>query len=76
MEIAGARDAAKEFGGYTLVDASANYKLGKNGELRLSMANLFDRSYITYYSQSALVEPKRYFAGRGRTVSLGYALRF
>ena len=69
-------DPAKEFGGYTLVDASANYKLGKNGELRLSMANLFDSDYITYYSQSALVEPRRYFAGRGRTVSLGYALRF
>jgi iron complex outermembrane receptor protein len=70
-------DPAKQFGGYTLVDASATYKLGADkGELRLSMANLFDRDYITYYSQSALVEPKRYFAGRGRTVSLGYALRF
>lgn len=70
-------DPAKEFGGYTLVDASATYKLGTGkGELRLSLANLFDRDYITYYSQSALVEPKRYFAGRGRTVSLGYALRF
>ena len=70
-------DPAKDFGGYTLVDASATWKLdaGK-GELRLSLANLFDRDYITYYSQSALVEPKRYFAGRGRTVSLGYALRF
>jgi len=70
-------EAAKEFGGYSLVDATTSYKLGKgNGELRLSVANLFDRSYITYYSQSALVEPKRYFAGRGRTLSLGYALRF
>lgn len=72
-------DPAKDFGGYTLVDASANYKVGKGvgkGELRLSIANLFDRDYITYYSQSALVEPKRYFAGRGRAVSLGYALRF
>lgn len=70
-------EAAKEFGGYSLVDATTSYKLGEgNGELRLSVANLFDRSYITYYSQSALVEPKRYFAGRGRTLSLGYALRF
>jgi iron complex outermembrane receptor protein len=70
-------EAAKEFGGYSLMDATTSYKLGKgNGELRLSVANLFDRSYITYYSQSALVEPKRYFAGRGRTLSLGYALRF
>lgn len=70
-------DPAKDFGGYTLVDASATWKLGANkGEMRLSLANLLDRDYITYYSQSALVEPKRYFAGRGRTVSLGYALRF
>ncbi|MDR7049564.1 iron complex outermembrane receptor protein [Duganella sp. 3397] len=70
-------EAAKEFSGYSLVDATTSYKLGKgNGELRLSVANLFDKDYITYYSQSALIEPKRYFAGRGRTLSLGYALRF
>ena len=68
-------DPAKAFGGYTLVDATVSYKLAK-GELRLSMANLFDQSYITYYSQSALVEPKRYFAGRGRTATLGYSLKF
>ncbi|KQQ40126.1 TonB-dependent receptor [Duganella sp. Leaf126] len=70
-------EADKRFGGYTLADATARYQLGRgNGELRLSVANLFDRNYITYYSQSALVEPRRYFAGRGRTLSLGYALRF
>ncbi|WP_244199007.1 TonB-dependent receptor [Janthinobacterium svalbardensis] len=68
-------DPAKDFSGYTLVDATASYRLPK-GELRLAVANLFDRDYITYYSQSALVEPKRYFAGRGRTLSLGYSLRF
>ncbi|MFB9287193.1 TonB-dependent receptor [Pseudoduganella plicata] len=68
-------DPAKAFSGYTLADASLNYKLAK-GELRLGVANLFDKSTITYYSQSALVEPARYFAGRGRTVTLGYALGF
>ncbi|MDP3841319.1 MAG: TonB-dependent receptor [Oxalobacteraceae bacterium] len=68
-------DPAKEFKGYTLVDATVNYKLPK-GELRLGVANVFDKDYITYYSQSALVEPKRYFAGRGRTVTLGYSLGF
>ncbi|HVK95062.1 MAG TPA: TonB-dependent receptor [Noviherbaspirillum sp.] len=68
-------DPAKEFNGYTLVDAAVNYKLPK-GELRLGIGNLFDKQYITYYSQSALVEPKRYFAGRGRTVTLGYSLDF
>ncbi|WP_370663251.1 TonB-dependent receptor [Massilia mucilaginosa] len=68
-------DPAKEFSGYTLVDATLNYKLPK-GEVRLAVANLLDRDYITYYSQSALVEPKRYFAGRGRVLTLGYALNF
>jgi iron complex outermembrane receptor protein len=68
-------DPAKEFSGYTLADASLNYKLPV-GELRLGVANLFDRQYITYYSQSALVEPARYFAGRGRTLTVGYSLGF
>jgi iron complex outermembrane receptor protein len=68
-------DPAKEFSGYTLADASLNYKLPV-GELRLGVANLFDRQYITYYSQSALVEPARYFAGRGRTLTVGYWLAF
>lgn len=68
-------DPAKEFTGYTLADASLNYKLAK-GSVRMGVANLFDKNYITYYSQSALVEPARYFAGRGRTVTLGYALGF
>lgn len=68
-------DPAKAFSGYTLADASLNYKLDK-GELRLGIANVFDKNYITYYSQSALVEPSRYFAGRGRSLTLGYALAF
>lgn len=68
-------DPEKDFGGYTLVDAAMSYKLTK-GTLRLAVANLFDKQYITYYSQSALVEPDRYFAGRGRTVTLGYSIDF
>lgn len=70
-------DPARKFTGYTLVDASLNYKLpGKQGTLRLAVANLFNRNYITYYSQSALVEPLRYFAGRGRTLTVGYSIDF
>lgn len=68
-------EAARKFTGYTLVDAAVNYRLAR-GELRMGVANLLDKSYITYYSQSALVEPARYFAGRGRTLTLGYALGF
>lgn len=68
-------DPAKRFEGYTLVDAAMQYKLPR-GTMRLAVSNLFDKQYITYYSQSALVEPARYFAGRGRTVTLGYSLSF
>ena len=68
-------DPAKAFSGYTLFDASVGYKLAR-GDVRLGIANLLDKSYITYYSQSALVEPARYFAGRGRTMTLGYSLGF
>lgn len=42
----------------------------------MGVSNLFDKQYITYYSQSALVEPLRYFAGLGRTITLGYSLDF
>lgn len=65
-------DAAKRFSGYTLVDAAVSYQVGK-GEFKLGVANLLDKSYITYYSQSALVEPTRYFAGRGRALTIGYS---
>jgi len=68
-------DPAKAFTGYTLVDATLHYRLPK-GKVRLAVANLLDRDYITYYSQSALVEPKRHFAGQGRTVTVGYSLDF
>lgn len=68
-------EAAKNFKGYTLVDASLSYKLPK-GTVRLAVANLLNKNYITYYSQSALVEPLRYFAGRGRTLTVGYSIDF
>lgn len=68
-------EAAKEFSGYALFDLGVDYRLAK-GKVNLGIANLLDRQYITYYSQSALIEPARYFAGRGRTVTLGYSLDF
>lgn len=68
-------DPRKEFSGYALVDASVGYKL-PYGKLNLSVANLFDKDYITYYSQSAVVRDERYFKGRGRTVTVGYSYDF
>lgn len=68
-------EVAKQFQGYALFDLGAEYRLA-HGSVQLGMANVFDRQYITYYSQSALIEPDRYFAGRGRTLTLGYQLDF
>lgn len=68
-------DAQMNFAGYALFDIGAEYRLN-NGRLQLGLANLLDRHYITYSSQSALNTDDRYFAGRGRTVTLGYALNF
>ncbi|MEE2764485.1 MAG: TonB-dependent receptor [Pseudomonadota bacterium] len=68
-------DPEKEFDGYTLVDASVGYRLS-TGELSLAIANLFNEDYITYYSQSAQVNDTRYFKGRGRTLTVGYAVDF
>ena len=65
----------REFDGYLLVDAAMGYKLPV-GQVNVGVSNLFDKQYITYYSQSALVDDERYFAGRGRTVTVGYSVDF
>ncbi|WP_431685504.1 TonB-dependent receptor [Hahella sp. NBU794] len=68
-------DPAKEFDGYTLVDATLDYQLNA-GKVSLAVANLFNEDYFTYYSQSALINDDRYFKGRGRTFTLGYSVDF
>ncbi|WP_417551733.1 TonB-dependent receptor [Marinomonas fungiae] len=68
-------EAELEFDGYTLVDASMGYQLPV-GRLNVSVANLFDEDYFTYYSQSAYANDDFYFKGRGRTVTLAYGLDF
>lgn len=65
----------REFDGYLLMDAALGYKLPV-GQVSVGVANLLDEQYVTYYSQSALVNDERYFAGRGRTVTFGYRLDF
>jgi len=64
-----------EFNGYSLVDISVAYVLPK-GQLSLAINNTLNKDYITYYSQSALVNNVRYFSGRGRNASLTYSLDF
>jgi iron complex outermembrane receptor protein len=67
---------AGRFGGYDVVDGFARYAAGF-GDVTLSVANLFDTQYITYNSQ--VVRPTdsaRFFAGRGRVISVGVERRF
>lgn len=68
-------DPDLEFDGYTLVDASLAYQLPV-GRATFGIENLTDEQYITYYSQSALANDDLYFAGRGRTFTLGYQIDF
>lgn len=68
-------DEEKDFSGYALVDAAVGYNL-PYGKVKLGVSNLLNKQYVTYYSQSASVDPDRYFAGRGRTATLGYSIDF
>lgn len=68
-------EANREFDGYLLMDAAVGYQLPV-GQVNVGIANLLDEQYVSYYSQSALVNDERYFAGRGRTVTFGYRVDF
>lgn len=61
---------ATDFSGYTLVDAVLGWDTARFGRFDFAVSNLFNRDYITYYSQSATTSNSRYFAGRGRTFTL------
>ena len=70
------RLADNDFGGYTLTDATARYQTGFGG-ISLSVQNLFNRQYIDYSSDTRLPRDQlSYFAGRGRTFTLGWDYRF
>jgi iron complex outermembrane recepter protein len=66
--------AGKDFAGYTLFDLGLGYRIGKQ-RLSLSVQNLTDKYYISYYSQTVGTNDT-YFAGRGRTVTLGVTSDF
>ncbi|WP_428410097.1 TonB-dependent receptor [Hyphococcus sp.] len=64
------------FDGYALVDAFLRYD-APFGAVTLSAANLLDKQYVTYNSQTDRVtDDVRFFAGRGRVITLGYEKRF
>ena len=65
-----------DFGGYTLTDAYVRYQTGVGG-ISLSVQNLFNKQYIDYSSDTRLPNDQlSYFAGRGRSVTLGWDSRF
>ena len=68
--------APDDFEGYTLFDAFVGYRIGRH-RLSLGVQNLTDKNYITYYSDTVGAgDTLRYFAGRGRTFTLGVTSDF
>lgn len=68
--------AENDFGGYDLVDAVAVWRAGF-GDVSLGVQNLLDEDYISYNSDTTRAgDDLSYFAGRGRTVTLGVTRRF
>ena len=63
------------FDGYTTADAYLRWNAGRAGEWTLGVQNLANRQYINYVSQT-VGDDASYFAGRGRTVSLGWQQTF
>ncbi|MFV8816581.1 TonB-dependent receptor [Haliea sp. E17] len=63
-----------EFDGYTTVDFSTDVK-AFGGVLNLSVQNLTNTDYYSYYSQSS-PNDLRYFKGIGRSYSLAYQYSF
>jgi len=65
------------FRGYTTVDASVAWAHEEYGRVDFGVSNLFDKDYITYFSQTNnLTDNLRYFAGRGRTYTLRWGHTF
>jgi len=68
----------ENFNGYTLVDLTATYET-RFGTFGLGVENLLNKYYIGYYWQANAASQTSnddYFAGRGRTVTLSYRLKF
>lgn len=67
---------ANDFSGYTLFDAFLGYRIGRH-RVALGVQNLTDKQYITYFSDTqGPTDDLRFFAGRGRTFTLGVTSEF
>lgn len=68
-----------DFGGYTLVDLAAAYDAGDLGRFEIGIQNALNSDYITYFSQSvpaSVTRGDRFFAGRGRTITLRWSAQY
>ncbi len=69
-------DQRNNFGGYNVTDANVRYDTGI-GAISLSVQNLLNTQYIDYSSDTRLpTDNLAFFAGRGRTFTLGWDFRF
>ena len=69
-------DPRNGFEGYTLFDAVGVWR-APFGDVSLGVQNLLDEQYVSYFSDTqAPTDNLRYFAGRGRTLTLGVTRRF
>lgn len=65
-----------DFEGYTLLDAVGVWR-APFGDVSLGVQNLLDEQYVSYFSDTqAPTDNGRFFAGRGRTLTLGVTRRF
>ncbi len=65
-----------DFEGYALVDSYLSYST-RFGDVSLAVMNLLDKQYITYNSDTTRAgDNLLYFAGRGRTFTLGFTSSF
>ena len=68
--------ASADFEGYTIVNALIRYDTGL-GAFSLAAQNLLDEYYVSYDSDTVRTSDNdRFFAGRGRTITLGWDWRF
>ncbi len=65
---------AGRFDGYAILDLQARIAFAA-GTLNLGVENLLDRRYISYFSQTTPADDD-YNAGRGRTLTASWAMRF
>jgi iron complex outermembrane recepter protein len=69
-------DPRNNFEGYTVADAYVRYDFAFGG-VSLAVQNFFNADYVTYASDTSNpTDNLRYFAGRGRSFTLGWDRRF